>query len=302
MGSIRLMISSLRKLSAMHLLPILRFFHRWRVTELSSILLVLIDSRCPPLHMPNSLLRFITGLKPTRQIIFVLTKTSVVGAECAVSWKVWLENRYPGTQVVLSESYRERAREERKGQGAFLPSQYIKSASETSCFGHLGSRKHHEPFIQENLLASLVSALKNAHNRLLLPPDDLKLKPEKLARWRPRVRESIDWDATLRMRELGGEHPYEVEVIPDDAFDLDGDSDNDGGENDSLPNVAKGPLTIGLIGMCEVFCLQPTRFLSCKVTPCRSAERRQVFSSKCAVRAGSSEGVANPWEGNSLIC
>jgi ribosome biogenesis GTPase A len=112
------MIPSLLKLNALCLLPTLRSAHRWRVTELSSILLVLLDSRCPPLHIPNSLHRFITGLKPTRQIIFVLTKTSVVGIECAESWKVWLESRYPGTQVLLSESYRDRTSEERKGQGA----------------------------------------------------------------------------------------------------------------------------------------------------------------------------------------
>lgn len=82
---------------------------------------MLLDSRCPPLHIPNSLHRFITGLKPTRQIIFVLTKTGVVGMECAEGWKAWLENQYPGTQAVLSESYRDKACEERKGQGALAP-------------------------------------------------------------------------------------------------------------------------------------------------------------------------------------
>lgn len=91
---------------------------RWRVTELSAILLVLLDSRCPPLHIPPALYSYITNLKPARQIIFVLTKIGVVGDECAKKWKVWLEARYPGTQCVYSESYRRKAGdEERKGQG-----------------------------------------------------------------------------------------------------------------------------------------------------------------------------------------
>lgn len=106
---------------------LLPFYHlRWRVTELSSILLVLLDSRCPPLHIPPSLHSYITSLKPARQIIFVLTKTGVVGSECSASWKSWLETRFPGCQVVLSESYRQKAGEdERKGQGKLLHHNFL---------------------------------------------------------------------------------------------------------------------------------------------------------------------------------
>lgn len=48
---------------------------------------------------------------------------------------------------------------------------------------------------------------------------------------------------------------YEVEVTPDDAFGLSGDSDSGDEEKDCLPEEAKGPLTIGLIGMRKVLSL-----------------------------------------------
>lgn len=88
------------------------------MTEISSILLVLLDTRCPPLHIPPSLYSYISSLRPPKQVIFVLTKTGVVGEECASSWRSWLAKRYPAYQVVLTESYRmKEGDEERKGQG-----------------------------------------------------------------------------------------------------------------------------------------------------------------------------------------
>ncbi|QRW24653.1 50S ribosome-binding GTPase [Rhizoctonia solani] len=49
----------------------------WRVCELSSILMILLDARCPPLHYPPSLDAYIKALRPARQVILVLTKIDI---------------------------------------------------------------------------------------------------------------------------------------------------------------------------------------------------------------------------------
>jgi hypothetical protein len=70
--------------------------------------------------------------------------------------------------------------------------------------------------------------------------------PKKLAKWRPRVREVIDWDAVLKARELGAEQSHDAETTPADTFGLDGDSDD---EKEFPPEAVRGPLTVGLIGV-----------------------------------------------------
>ncbi|KAF8313837.1 P-loop containing nucleoside triphosphate hydrolase protein [Clavulina sp. PMI_390] len=208
----------------------------WRVTEVSPILLVLLDSRCPPLHIPSSLYNHICSLKPARQIIFVLTKSGVVGNECSLAWKAWLETRFPGSQVIRTESYRQKAgEEERKGQG---------------------SRRRHEPFIEGDLLSSLVSALRVAHEALLEPPERLKGHPEKLSRWQPRVRKAVDWDAVLRARDNPAQTPASLpETVPinDEHFGVADDegSESSGSGAEPVAEVT-APLTIGLIGQPNV--------------------------------------------------
>lgn len=91
-------------------------------------------------------------------------------------------------------------------------------------------------------------ALKSAHNALLIPPEHLQLKPEKLAKWRPRVRDHIDWDAVLRARDLETDHSYDAETTPEDTFSLGGDSDE---EKEFPPDAVNGPLTVGLIGVSQ---------------------------------------------------
>jgi hypothetical protein len=51
-------------------------------------------------------------------MIFVLTKTAVVGQECTASWEKWIKANFTGAQVVSTESYRRKQGDtERKGQG-----------------------------------------------------------------------------------------------------------------------------------------------------------------------------------------
>lgn len=63
----------------------------WRVTETSQIILLLLDSRCPPLHCPPSLRSHIQALKPRKEIILVLTKSDLVDQDALAGWKVWVK-------------------------------------------------------------------------------------------------------------------------------------------------------------------------------------------------------------------
>ncbi|CEL53879.1 hypothetical protein RSOLAG1IB_06661 [Rhizoctonia solani AG-1 IB] len=146
----------------------------WRVCELSSILMVLLDARCPPLHYPPSLDAYIKSLRPARQVILVLTKVDIVGEECANAWSAWLKNRYgnSGVQVVGVQSYEQVS----YGEGQ-------------------GSRTKYQPHMPSQLRDNLREALKIAHTALLEPPLKVKEDQEKLAKWRPLVRAEVNWEA-----------------------------------------------------------------------------------------------------------
>lgn len=80
---------------------------RWRVTESSSIILLLLDSRCPPLHAPPSLRTYIQGLRPRKEVILVLTKADLVDPEALMQWKRWIAGWWgeDEVQVVSVMSY-----------------------------------------------------------------------------------------------------------------------------------------------------------------------------------------------------
>jgi ribosome biogenesis GTPase A len=80
---------------------------RWRVTEVSSIVLLLLDSRCPPLHCPPSLRSYIQNLKPRKEVILVLTKSDLVDPEALRGWRTWLKTWWgdEDVQIVAVQSY-----------------------------------------------------------------------------------------------------------------------------------------------------------------------------------------------------
>lgn len=194
-----------------------------------------------------------------------------MGEECALAWKAWLEIRYgnEGIQVVLSESYRRKPGDsERKGQGTCLPSAvHLTTFSPTHIVLQTGSRIHNQPHIPESSLASLITALHNAHTALLTPPAYIANHPdpERRKRWRPRVRESVDWEAVLRAgeeRRAGREPAREAGaavVVLGEEQEGNGETESEesGGEqvtrkegedrSKEVPPVL-GPLTVGLIG------------------------------------------------------
>ncbi|KZS91691.1 P-loop containing nucleoside triphosphate hydrolase protein [Sistotremastrum niveocremeum HHB9708] len=144
----------------------------WRVTEISQILLILLDSRCPPLHYPPSLHAYLTSLRPARKIVLVLTKTDVVGEQRANAWAKWLRGKYPEVKVVQVESYRERV----KGEGQ-------------------GQRVSRDPHLPLDLRNDLFSTLRACHAEICEPPAAIRDNEEKLKTWKPRVRPDINWRA-----------------------------------------------------------------------------------------------------------
>jgi hypothetical protein len=85
----------------------------WRVMERSHLLLVLLDARCPLLHLPPSLVEHLRKYAAVKTIL-VLTKKDIVGEKVAMAWKRWLEERF-GWSVVVTEAYKRQ--EKREGQG-----------------------------------------------------------------------------------------------------------------------------------------------------------------------------------------
>lgn len=64
---------------------------RWRVVESSSVILLLLDSRCPVLHCPPSLRTYLQSLKPHKEVVLVLTKADLVDPSALEQWKEWVK-------------------------------------------------------------------------------------------------------------------------------------------------------------------------------------------------------------------
>ncbi|WVF68041.1 hypothetical protein IAT40_002803 [Kwoniella sp. CBS 6097] len=211
----------------------------WRVTETSSILLLLLDSRCPPLHCPPSLRKYLQTLKPEKEIILVLTKSDLVDPAALQGWKEWVKGWWGigGVQVVSVRSYDVDLLNEGKGK--------------------------HKPDIPQDSLDELITALKNAHERLLAPPPWAKDDEKKSQDWKPTVRPSVDWAA------LANANPGSSSAHGVNSGDL---KDNqassqptyreedpvnvqqlaDGEDRHLVRDPTKEPLTIGLIGQPNV--------------------------------------------------
>lgn len=153
----------------------------WRVTELSQIMLLLVDSRCPLLHYPPSLASYLNTSNVPH--ILVLTKVDIVGPLRAAAWLAYFAKHYPGVRVVQVEAYTVQEKTAvQQGKGVF------------------------KPYIPTNFRERLVDAIQEVHQALLEPPEKLrgnpekgiKGNPEKLAAWRPRVKVEIDWDSVKK--------------------------------------------------------------------------------------------------------
>ncbi|EIW87030.1 P-loop containing nucleoside triphosphate hydrolase protein [Coniophora puteana RWD-64-598 SS2] len=189
----------------------------WRVTEISEIMLCLLDSRCPLVHLPPSLATYLAS--QNSKYILVLTKVDIAGPVCVAAWISYLESQHPGVRIIQVESYTEQA----------------------TAQGHAISRAHIPFPFREHL----IHALREAHNELLEPPERVRADPSKKSRWRPSVKRSVDWEAVLR---ASGDKVGLTVGGATAPQPTDGEGNNDGGETPSEPEF----LTIGLIGQPNV--------------------------------------------------
>ena len=113
------------------------------MTEISQILLILLDSRCPLLHYPPSLSAYLSSITQTTRIILVLTKVDIAGPTRTEAWSQFFKTKYPGLRVIQVESYPTRDSD---------------------------SKENYEPHLTKAFRKSLVDMLREIHEELLEPP------------------------------------------------------------------------------------------------------------------------------------
>lgn len=156
----------------------------WRVTEISNILLVLLDSRCPALHFPPSLHHFLSNLTPSRPLIFVLTKTDMVPEPYISAWTTWLETKYPNAQIAQVHNYR------------------LTGAPATD---ETTRRKiKHELGLRDVDFLRLVSAIQKSCDKLIAPPEGIRHDIRKVEDWR----NTRDFPTLMRWDDVLSRKPY----------------------------------------------------------------------------------------------
>jgi ribosome biogenesis GTPase A len=199
--------------------PNLLFFRsRWRVTEISQIILVLLDSRCPVLHFPPSLSAYLADQK----IILVLTKVDISGRARVQAWIKYFHDHHPDLRIVQVEAYIEK-----------------------EVVGDQGP-KLYEPHIPASFRETLVSAIKEVHAELLEPPDLVKQHPDRLKNWVPPVKREIDWESVLNPKDEKVGLSVGGAAVPRPKSPEDAQGTNDGQYQEPAY------LTIGLIGQPNV--------------------------------------------------
>jgi hypothetical protein len=189
---------------------------RWRVAEIAEIILVLLDSRCPLLHFPPSLSTYLSD----RKVILVLTKVDISGPTRAASWIRYFNAHHPNLHVVQVEAYTEK----------------------TASAQHQG-RAMYEPHLPESFRERLVQAIKEVHSEMMEPPERIKGNEEKMKRWKPTVKQDIDWEGVIK---AGGGKVGSIVggATAPKPRSVDGEGEGNEAESGQEPEF----LTIGLIG------------------------------------------------------
>ena len=164
--------------------------------------MILLDVRAPTVHfrassfflpqhrgltrlfLAPSLQSYVTTLRPPRKIIVVLTKSDLVSPAHITAWRAYFASRHPEIHVIQVESYKERL----TAHDTYANDTNVKKR-----------RRYVDPHIPSHFLKDLVQTLKSVHKELLEPPEWVKHEAdqEKRKSWRPKVRESVDWDRVL---------------------------------------------------------------------------------------------------------
>jgi ribosome biogenesis GTPase A len=182
------------------------------VTEISDIILVLLDCRMPLVHFPQSLSTYLSSHK----VILVLTKVDITGPARATAWTTYLRTKHPDARIVQVESFVEKE----AGEGT-------------------QGRKMFEPHLPMTFRQTLVKAMMEAHAELMAPPEAVARDPEKLNRWKARAKREIDWQKILEA---------EGAMVGTAVGGATAPLERQDGEDDAEPDF----LTIGLIGQPNV--------------------------------------------------
>ena len=210
---------------------------------MSDIILVLLDLRCPPLHLPPFIASYLSlpgastdtvsdtiGKSKMTNVILVLTKVDISNPAHAAAWTSYLNTQYPGVPVVPVEAYAPKAADPgRKTQG----------------------RARYKPHIRGTFRERLVHVLKDLHARMLIPPDWVRQDKEKEKDWISRMRADIDWERVMNATAAGVERIDDL-TGPKDKGEQCGDMGaNMCNEVDSgnLEDMESKFLTVGLIGI-----------------------------------------------------
>ncbi|KAK0554805.1 hypothetical protein OC845_000627 [Tilletia horrida] len=190
------------------------FAQLWRVSERSDLLCVLLDTRCPMLHLPPSLIDFLRA-KAGRRTLLVLTKADLVPRPIAEAWRAWLLHRFgEWTDVVITESYKELGT--REGQG---------------------SRQMRASFMGNDSRTALINSLKKIHAQLTQPPTRNRSGAEvQDSKWEPPCVQDVDWEVFDRLDKYTGKSQPQDPDIRDEQH----------------TESSQDFLTIGLIGQPNV--------------------------------------------------
>ncbi|KAL0584337.1 hypothetical protein ABG067_005838 [Albugo candida] len=74
----------------------------WRVIEQTQILVHLVDSRCPLLHLSDQLIQYLLEMK--KSVVVILTKTDLVSLDRVDSWIQYIRNTFASRLPVMTYS------------------------------------------------------------------------------------------------------------------------------------------------------------------------------------------------------
>lgn len=151
--------------------------------------------------------------------------------------------------------------------------------------------RRYEPHIPHTFKERLVDALKNAHEQLLEPPERVRQDPEKLAKWRPRVKRDVDWDALLTAGASSHVHGSRTT--------RDAPQGSEGGQlqEDEEPEY----LTVGLLGNLSSDWLLRIVAMVILTLSSRPTQCWEIITVERSIWYHQSQSIENSWKGKLLV-
>lgn len=87
----------------------------WRVTEISDIILLIVDIRYAPLHFSPKFYEYCTNILK-KDLILILNKIDLVPNSLVVAWKNYFETKFPNLHVILFTSAKQIKHKKKKSK------------------------------------------------------------------------------------------------------------------------------------------------------------------------------------------